>query len=68
MPAIEMTNTTSSEDREVRKDYADKSDATREHDFICCMASVSLGTPQAIKVDQFNLEIREKTSGTFNED
>jgi hypothetical protein len=32
------------------------------------MACVSVCPPQAIKVDQANLEAHEKAAGTFNED
>ena len=39
-----------------RKDYTDKADPIREHDCIWCMACVSVCPPQAIKVDQSNLE------------
>lgn len=53
--------------KEERKDYTDKADPIREHDCIWCMACVSVCPPQAIKVDQSNLEFHEKASGTFNE-
>jgi NAD-dependent dihydropyrimidine dehydrogenase PreA subunit len=49
------------------KDYTDKSVPIREHDCIWCMACVSVCPPQAIKVDQANLEFHEKAAGTFNE-
>ena len=39
----------------------------REHDCIWCMACVQVYPPQAIKVNQSNLEFHEKASGTFNE-
>jgi ferredoxin len=55
-------------DREGRKDYTDKSDSIREHDCIWCMACVSVCPPQAIKVDQSNLEYHEKSAGTFDEE
>lgn len=72
IPAIEMVNATSGDegenhDREGRKDYSDKSDPIREHDCIWCMACVSVCPPQAIKVDQSNLEFHERESGTYNE-
>jgi NAD-dependent dihydropyrimidine dehydrogenase PreA subunit len=72
IPGIEMMNATSegsgeNQDREGRKDYTDKSDPIREHDCIWCMACVSVCPPQAIKVDQSNLEFHERESGTFNE-
>ena len=53
--------------KEERKDYTDKADPIREHDCIWCMACVSVCPPQAIKVDQANLEFHEKSAGTFNE-
>jgi len=49
-----------------RKDYTDKAMVVREHDCIWCMACVSVCPPQAIKVDQSNLEFHEKAAGTFN--
>ena len=55
-------------DREGRIDYTDKSDPIREHDCIWCMACVSVCPPQAIKVNQANLEPHEKAGGTFNEE
>src|SRR6476660_10275497 len=71
VPAIEMANATSagtgSTVKEERKDYTDKADPIREHDCIWCMACVSVCPPQAVKVDQSNLEFHEKASGTFNE-
>jgi NAD-dependent dihydropyrimidine dehydrogenase PreA subunit len=71
IPEIEMTNITSAgigenQDKEGRVDYIDKSDPTREHDCIWCMALVSVCPPQAIKVVQSNLEFHERESGTFN--
>ena len=51
--------------KEERKDYTDKADPIREHDCIWCMACVSVCPPQAIKVDQSNLEAHEKAAGTF---
>jgi NAD-dependent dihydropyrimidine dehydrogenase PreA subunit len=72
IPGIEMTNITSAgigenQNKEGRVDYTDKSDPIREHDCIWCMACVSVCPPQAIKVDQSNLEYHERESGTFNE-
>ena len=72
IPAIELTNATSAgtgdnENRDGRLDYTDKSDPIREHDCIWCMACVSVCPPQAIKVDQANLEDHEKAAGTFSE-
>jgi ferredoxin len=54
-------------ERDGRLDYTDKSDPIREHDCIWCMACVSVCPPQAIKVDQSNLEFHEKSAGTFSE-
>jgi NAD-dependent dihydropyrimidine dehydrogenase PreA subunit len=73
VPAIEMQNAISEGNSENslgdgRKDYTDKSDPIREHGSIWCMACVSVWPPQAIKVDQANLEFHEKATGTFNED
>lgn len=70
--AIEMANATSegtgeNSMKDVRKDFTDKSDPIREHDCIWCMACVSVCPPQAVKVDQGNLEYHEKAAGTFNE-
>lgn len=56
---------TGSSEKEERKDFTDKADPIREHDCIWCMACVSVCPPQAIKVDQSNLEAHEKASGTF---
>jgi NAD-dependent dihydropyrimidine dehydrogenase PreA subunit len=71
VPAAQMANATSagtgSGVKEERKDYTDKADPIREHDCIWCMACVSVCPPQAIKVDQSNLEFHEKAAGTFNE-
>ena len=71
VPAVQMANATSagtgSGVKEERKDYTDKADPIREHDCIWCMACVSVCPPQAIKVDQANLEFHEKAAGTFNE-
>ena len=56
---------TGSSVKEERKDFTDKADVIREHDCIWCMACVSVCPPQAIKVDQSNLEAHEKAAGTF---
>ena len=56
---------TGSSEKEGRKDLTDKADPIREHDCIWCMACVSVCPPQAIKVDQSNLEAHEKAAGTF---
>ena len=72
VPGTEMANATSSGTgssvKEERKDYTDKADPIREHDCIWCMACVSVCPPQAVKVDQSNLEFHEKASGTYNAD
>ena len=70
VPAIEMANATSegtgeNSMKDARKDYTDKSDPIREHDCIWCMACVSVCPPQAIKVDQANLEPHEKADRNF---
>lgn len=69
VPAIKAKDQTfagtGSSVKEERKDYTDKADAIREHDCIWCMACVSVCPPQAIKVDQSNLEAHEKAAGTF---
>jgi NAD-dependent dihydropyrimidine dehydrogenase PreA subunit len=71
VPAVQVANATSagtgSGVKEERKDYTDKADPIREHDCIWCMACVSVCPPQAVKVDQANLEFHEKAAGTFNE-
>lgn len=53
---------TGSAEKEDRKDQTDKADPIREHDCIWCMACVSVCPPQAIKVDQANVEAHEKAS------
>ncbi|MBM2818650.1 MAG: 4Fe-4S ferredoxin iron-sulfur binding domain protein [Nitrosarchaeum sp.] len=69
IPATEAINAafkgTGSSVKEERKDLTDKADPIREHDCIWCMACVSVCPPQAIKVDQSNLEAHEKAAGTF---
>lgn len=71
VPAKEAINKTfdgkGSTVKEERHDYTDKADPIREHDCIWCMACVSVCPPQAVKVDQSNLEFHEKAAGTFNE-
>jgi len=47
---------TGSDFKDERKVLTDKADPIREHDCIWCMACVSVCPPQAIKVDQSNLE------------
>lgn len=52
--------------RDGRKDYTDKSDPIREHDW--CMACVSVcPPPQGIKINQENIGFHKKAAGTFNE-
>jgi len=50
---------TGSDIKDERKDLTDKADPIREHDCIWCMACVSVCPPQAIKVDQANVEKHE---------
>ena len=50
---------TGSDVKDERKDLTDKADPIREHDCIWCMACVSVCPPQAIKVDQSNVEKHE---------
>jgi len=52
-------------EKEERLDFTDKADAIREHDCIYCMACVSVCPPQAVLVDQANMEWHEKAAGTF---
>ncbi|MXX21387.1 MAG: ferredoxin family protein [Cenarchaeum sp. SB0665_bin_23] len=54
-------------DKENRTDYTDKADPIREHDCIYCMACVSVCPPEAIQVDQSNMEAHDKAAGTFVE-
>ncbi len=69
IPAIEAINTTfegiGSDVKDERKDLTDKADPIREHDCIWCMACVSVCPPQAIKVDQANLEAHENAAKTL---
>ena len=67
VPAAEMNNATSTgigenQDREGRKDYTDKSDPVIENVCIWCMACVTVGPTQAIKVDEANLDVHKKTT------
>jgi NAD-dependent dihydropyrimidine dehydrogenase PreA subunit len=72
VPAAQMANVTSSgngsDNRVCRVDYTDKSDPIREQDCIWCMACVAVCPPQAIKVEQSNVEFQEKANQTFRED
>jgi len=56
---------TGSDVKDERKDLTDKADPIREHDCIWCMACVSVCPPQAIKVDQSNVEAHEKAALTL---
>ena len=49
-------------EKEERLDYTDKAEAIREHDCIYCMACVSVCPPQAVLVDQSNMEAHEKAA------
>jgi NAD-dependent dihydropyrimidine dehydrogenase PreA subunit len=65
IPAVQMKDATSEGTgennlRDGRRDYTDKSDPVREHDCIWCMACVSVCPPQAIKVEETNLQYHEK--------
>ena len=66
IPAIqaikETFEGTGSTVKDERKDLTDKADPIREHDCIWCMACVSVCPPQAIKVDQSNVEAHESAS------
>ena len=66
IPAIQAIGQTfdgtGSAEKENRADQTDKADPVREHDCIWCMACVSVCPPQAIKVDQANVEAHEKAS------
>ena len=53
---------TGSDIKDERKDLTDKADPIREHDCIWCMACVSVCPPQAIKVDQINVEKHESAA------
>jgi len=56
---------TGSDVKDERKDLTDKADPIREHDCIWCMACVSVCPPQAIKVDQANVEAHEQAAKTL---
>ncbi|CAI9830761.1 MAG: ferredoxin family protein [Nitrosopumilus sp.] len=51
--------------KDERKDLTDKADPIREHDCIWCMACVSVCPPNAIKVDQSNVEAHENAAKTL---
>ncbi len=69
IPAIDAINETfegtGSDVKEERKDFSDKADPIREHDCIWCMACVSVCPPQAIIVNQSNLEAHENAAKTL---
>jgi NAD-dependent dihydropyrimidine dehydrogenase PreA subunit len=70
VPAADMKNaenagTGDDRSRDGRKDYTDKSDPIRDYDCIWCMACVSACPPQAVKVDQSNVQYHEKAAATF---
>ncbi len=54
-------------EKDERADYTDKADPIREHDCIYCMACVSVCPPQAVLVDQNNVEYHEKKLETQND-
>jgi len=56
---------TGSDVKDERKDLTDKAYPIREHDCIWCMACVSVCPPQAIKVDQSNVEAHENGAKTL---
>ena len=56
---------TGSDIKDERKDLTDKADPIREHDCIWCMACVSVCPPQAIKVDQANVEKHEGAANSL---
>ena len=56
---------TGSDVKDERKDLTDKADPIREHDCIWCMACVSVCPPQAIMVDQSNLEAHQNAAKTL---
>jgi len=56
---------TGSSVKDERKDMTDKADPIREHDCIWCMACVSVCPPQAIKVDQSNVEKHDNAAKTL---
>ena len=51
--------------KDERKDLTDKADPIREHDCIWCMACVSVCPPQAIIVNQSNLEAHQNAAKTL---
>lgn len=69
IPAIDVVDQTfegsGDSESDSRADYTDKADPIREHDCIYCMACVSVCPPEAIKVDQANMEAHDKAAGTY---
>ena len=69
IPAVEAVDQTFDGSGETmsdsRLDYTDKADPIREHDCIYCMACVSVCPPEAIIVEQANMEAHDKAAGTF---
>jgi len=63
IPAVDVVGQTfegtGKDTKDERKDLTDKADPIREHDCIWCMACVSVCPPQAIIVDQSNVEKHE---------
>jgi NAD-dependent dihydropyrimidine dehydrogenase PreA subunit len=53
---------TGSDVKDERKDLTDKADPIREHDCIWCMACVSVCPPNAIIVNQSNLEAHQNAA------
>ena len=56
---------TGSDVKDEIKDLTDKADPIRENDCIWCMACVSVCPPQAIKVDQANVEAHQNAADTL---
>ena len=61
----ETFEATGSSEKDGRLDYTDKANPVNENACIYCMACVSVCPPQAIKVDQANVEAHEKAAGTY---
>ena len=69
MPAKDIVGETfagtGSFEKEERADLTDKASPVNENSCIYCMACVSVCPPQAIKVDQANVEAHERAAGTY---
>ena len=63
--AVESPGTGSSV-KEERVDLTDKADPIREHDCIWCMACVSVCPPNAIKVEEGNLQFHEGAANSIS--